>query len=415
MYAESDALIIGAGPAGSATAILLAQAGWRVTLVEQHAFPRQKVCGECISAGSLTLLDELGVGPAFHDMAGPELRYVGWMGGNSTIAADFPPCADGNYRYGRALGRDRLDKALLDRARRLGVDILQPAKVRSVRGGPGEFICELDVCTQVRSLAAGEPDTEQTHNARVIIDAHGSWEAGPELTARSEGVAPSRAPKRNSDLFAFKASFRNSGLAPGLLPVIALEGGYGGIVVAEGGRTTLACCIRRDRLRACRELMPGAAAGTAVAAFLHRSCHGVREALDQAERESSWLSVGPIRPGIRVHVGLDTFRVGNAAGETHPLIGEGISMALQSASLLASQLMKEPAARLESHRTRDVNRRYATAWRAAFAPRLRFAAGFAHAAMRPRFAAPVESFLHCWPSLLTQAARWAGKARRSIV
>ena len=62
MTRDADALIIGAGPAGAATAILLAQAGWQVILVEQHAYPRQKVCGECLTAGGLALLDELGVG-----------------------------------------------------------------------------------------------------------------------------------------------------------------------------------------------------------------------------------------------------------------------------------------------------------------------------------------------------------------
>lgn len=414
MHALCDALVIGAGPAGSAAAIWLAQAGWRVVLVEQHAFPRQKVCGECISAGSLMLLDDLGVGPAFRELAGPELRYVGWIGKSSTITADFPPCLEGDYRYGRAIGRGRLDKLILERARHVGVEVLQPARVCRVRGTRGNFICELRIRTPNRTKSAAEPDVLQTRQARIIVDAHGSWEAGP-APARYEGGAPSRAPKRNSDLFAFKASFRNSRLAPGFLPVIALEGGYGGIVVADQGRTTLACCIRRDRLRACRELMPGATAGTAVGALLHRSCRGVREALDQAKLESSWLSVGPIRPGIRLQIGLDTFRVGNAAGETHPLIGEGISMALQSANLLAGQLLKEPLDRLGSRRACDVNRRYAAAWRTAFVPRLRFAAGIAHAAMRPLCAAHIELCLHRWPSLLTEAARWAGKARRSIV
>jgi len=40
-----DALVIGAGPAGSTAARLLAQAGWSVALVEKSVFPRRKVCG----------------------------------------------------------------------------------------------------------------------------------------------------------------------------------------------------------------------------------------------------------------------------------------------------------------------------------------------------------------------------------
>ena len=45
MARDADVLVMGAGPAGSAVAILLAQAGWRVLIVEQHDFPRRKVCG----------------------------------------------------------------------------------------------------------------------------------------------------------------------------------------------------------------------------------------------------------------------------------------------------------------------------------------------------------------------------------
>jgi len=57
-----DVAIVGAGPAGAAAAILLARAGWSVALVERQAFPRRKVCGECVAASNLALLDALGIG-----------------------------------------------------------------------------------------------------------------------------------------------------------------------------------------------------------------------------------------------------------------------------------------------------------------------------------------------------------------
>ena len=57
-----DAIVIGAGPAGSSTAIALAQHGWSVAMVEKVVFPRRKVCGEFMSGTSLALLDRLGVG-----------------------------------------------------------------------------------------------------------------------------------------------------------------------------------------------------------------------------------------------------------------------------------------------------------------------------------------------------------------
>ena len=120
---DADALVIGAGPAGASTAIRLAQEGWRVTLVEQHDYPRQKVCGECVSAGNLALIDELGCGPEFRRFAGTELRKVGWMSASDILVGEFPACVTGPYRFGRAVGRDVFDSLLLERARSMGVRI----------------------------------------------------------------------------------------------------------------------------------------------------------------------------------------------------------------------------------------------------------------------------------------------------
>src|SRR5580765_3430038 len=53
--------VIGAGPAGCTAAILLARSGFQVTLVEQHRFPRDKVCGECVSALGIDVLERLGL------------------------------------------------------------------------------------------------------------------------------------------------------------------------------------------------------------------------------------------------------------------------------------------------------------------------------------------------------------------
>src|SRR3954463_4035160 len=100
-----DAIIIGAGPAGSSAAILLARAGWSVALIEKQAFPRRKVCGECIAASNLPLLDALGIGEEFSALAGPPLRRVAVMAGDHTIDAALPPMEGGRHRWGRALGR----------------------------------------------------------------------------------------------------------------------------------------------------------------------------------------------------------------------------------------------------------------------------------------------------------------------
>ena len=56
-----DVLVVGAGPAGSACAQWLARQGWQVVLVDQHAFPRDKVCGDGLIPDAHRALDRLGL------------------------------------------------------------------------------------------------------------------------------------------------------------------------------------------------------------------------------------------------------------------------------------------------------------------------------------------------------------------
>ncbi len=394
-----DAIVMGAGPAGSTAATLLARAGWSVALVEKQRFPRRKVCGECLAASNLPLLDALGLGAGFAACAGPALRRVALMQGERVIVADLPPAGLPGHAWGRALGRETLDTLLLEQAKASGATVLQPWAVHALESGGADHRCEL------RAVGSGQ---RTTLRAPVVIDAHGSWESLP--TDR----AAHRLGRRPGGLLAFKANFLSADLAEGLLPILSFEGGYGGMVVAGHGVATLACCIREDRLEACRRALPGLSAGEAVEAYLKRECRGVAKALASAQRDGPWLAAGPIRPGIRLGQDSTVFRIGNAAGEAHPIIGEGLSMAMQSAWLLCGHLLQSPDGRggaLHADWQRGVHQRYAADWRRHFAPRLRLAAAFAQLAMRPALASPLLALLRLWPGLLTQGARWGGKVR----
>ena len=398
MQTDFDAVIIGAGPAGSTAAILLARAGWSVALVEKQRFPRRKVCGECIAASNLPLLEALGIGPAFEAAAGPELRALALMRGDDQVVADLPAASHEKFRWGRALGRETLDTLLIEQARSAGAALLQPWSVQSIEGGIGDWRL------RVRALDA---QAALTLRAPIAIAAHGSWEVLPS------GRASRRLARSPSDLFAFKANFRNSSLREGLLPVLSFRGGYGGMVVADGGITTVACCIRADRLEAIRRGLPGARAGDGVEAMLRRECGGVGAALQSAFRDGPWLAAGPIDPGIRLRADDGLLRIGNAAGEAHPIIGEGMSMALQSAWLLCAHLLdaKRLAGVSDVAWQREVAHRYAAQWQLRFRHRLRLAAAFAQLAMRPASAASLMTLARAWPALLTFGARWSGKVR----
>ena len=362
-----DAMVVGAGPAGGTAALRLAGAGLSVVVVEKAAFPRRKVCGEYVSATTWPLLRALGIGDRLAALAGPQVRRVGLFARDACVEAPMPSAGDD---WGRAVGRHHLDTLLVEAAARAGAEVRQPA-------------------------TGGHEDIE----ARIRIDARGSWE---------RGTAGGRHPPRASDLLGFKARFAGARLAPGLMPLVLFPGGYGGLVHSDSEVVSFSCCIRRDRLRMIRA--GHATAGEAVQAHAMRHCRGVHDTLVGATREGAWLAAGPIRPGMRTLFDEGTFAVGNAAGEAHPLVAEGISMAIQSSWLLADALTA--AGGLGDRQLASASRAYARAWRAQFAPRIRAAGAFAALTLSPVSGPLAIALLRHLPAALTLGAAWSGKAHR---
>jgi flavin-dependent dehydrogenase len=117
-----DVCVLGGGPAGSTLAARLAQLGHQVCLVERRAFPRRHV-GESLSPGVLPLLEMTGA-RSLVEAAGfwpVESVLVQW--GDGVQERRNP------VRSGLLVDRGRFDQLLLDRARALGVRVLQPAVV----------------------------------------------------------------------------------------------------------------------------------------------------------------------------------------------------------------------------------------------------------------------------------------------
>jgi flavin-dependent dehydrogenase len=364
-----DAVIVGAGPAGCAAARLLAQVGWRIALVEKVEFPRRKVCGEFISATTWPVLEACGVADEFAAAAGPLVTRVGAYAGDRVLAAPE------EKPWGRALGREHLDLMLRDAAVAAGAELFQPTAVTALRRTADAFVCTLEDGNEIA--------------ARIVIAACGSWNPKGVFAVSSDAAPP--------DLFAFKAHFTDSALPPGLMPLLAFPGGYGGLVHSDAGRTSLSCCIRRDVLAKARNHHGGKAA-EAVLAHIMATTKGVRDALGGAVLQGHFLSTGPIHPGIRARHAGGIFFTGNIAGEAHPVIAEGISMAIQSSGLLAKLLI--------AGRGQD----YAQQWQRRFALRIRAASLFAHLAMNDTSRAASLAVLRAAPRLVSLGARLSGKA-----
>ena len=317
MRTEFDAVVVGAGPAGSSAAILLSRAGWSVALIEKAGFSApqglRRMHRREQPAAARGARHRYRVRRA---VAGPALRSVALMRGNRSIEADLPAAAHEKHPWGRALGRETLDTLLLEQARSTGAEVLQPWSVQALEGAPGDWRCGIRSWNRgdPRSCAPGSPSTRMAPGK-------------PCRPLAGTGI-DGRTALRTS--LAFKANFRGRIARTGLLPVLSLDGGYGGMVVADGGVTTVACCVRRDRLDACRLGISGECVpATSLRHFSGASAAVCATRCRRRPAMGPWLAAGPLHPGIRVDARDGSFRIGNAAGEAHPIIGEGMSMAMQ--------------------------------------------------------------------------------------
>jgi flavin-dependent dehydrogenase len=394
-----DALVIGGGPAGATAALLLGEAGWRVILIERKPFPRRKVCGEYLSATNWPLLQRLDLAETFAAMAGPAVKQTAIFVGKTRAQAALPRPMGNDGLWGRALSRENLDTLLLARAADSGADVWQPARCVRVAPTPQGYECEIESQTERASAII---------RASVVIAAHGSWELGPLATQLPHLSA------RPGDLLGFKAHFRNTALPEDLMPLLSFAGGYGGMVHCDGGRVSLSCCLQRRQLQGL-DRAQGDAAGEAVLRHILDSCPILQAILATANRDEPWLSAGPIRPGLRpCYQKNGVFVVGNAAGEAHPVVAEGISMAMQSAWLLTQRLIAARDQLPNTNAAKQIGRAYQADWRRAFAPRIRAAAAVAHWAMHPKLVAATIPFIRACPGVLTWGARLSGKVRLVI-
>jgi flavin-dependent dehydrogenase len=291
-----DVLIAGGGPAGLATAIRCAQAGLEVTVAEPRAGPIDKACGEGLMPAAVAGLDAIGVEPGGRPLHG--IRYL-----------DERHQADGLFRGGPGLGvrRTELHAALGLRAKELGVRVV-PVRV-------GEFVQEGGY---VR--AAGL-------TARYLVAADGLHSAirracGLEVPAARPRHG-ARHGARHEPRYGLRRHYR---VAPwtSMVEVYWSDGAEAYVTPVADDLVGVAILSGRDGRDG------GGGFEGRLAAF-----PALRERLAGAEPASKVRGAGPLRQDVRHRVRERVLLVGDASGYIDALTGEGISVALAQAAVLA--------------------------------------------------------------------------------
>ncbi|HEV3459949.1 MAG TPA: NAD(P)/FAD-dependent oxidoreductase [Thermoanaerobaculia bacterium] len=163
-----DVIIIGGGPAGTTVGSKLAQRGRKVLLLEREKFPRFHI-GESITAFGFTVFKEMGVYDelaAMNDVKKKGLEFVLWD--KNFPVFFYRENRDDPQNWAFQMARSRLDKVLLDQARRNGVDIREEHLVKRVL-----FQGDEAIGVEYKDYSQGPSDELRYAYAKWIVDASG--------------------------------------------------------------------------------------------------------------------------------------------------------------------------------------------------------------------------------------------------
>lgn len=308
----ADVVVVGGGPAGSATSILLARLGYQVVLFDRAHFPRAKPCGEYMSPGVADTLRRLRLDAALDrtpPRTVPGMEIVAPNGGSMRIEY----VRDGLTRTAMTMSRDMLDTRLVELAKREGVEVREGERVRGPLMREG----------RVAGVLASRNGDRCTLEARLTIAADGAR----SVLARDLGLAAAPRWPVRLGLVAHFAEDPGSPFDYGQMHVA--RGGYCGIAPLPHGRLNVAMVIREDAVRRSR-----LTATETYDRWIDTHPH-LSRALRGTSRTSSVFGMGPIGSRIRRPWFPGILFVGDAAGFFDPFTGEGIFRALNGAELAA--------------------------------------------------------------------------------
>ena len=312
-----DAIVVGAGPAGAATALLLSRGGARVLLLDRARFPRHKPCSEYLSPATTAILGRLdGVLEAVE--RAPHAKVYGMKVVAPSGAA---MCGRLAGAYSFALSRATFDTILLRAGARAGAVVRESTRVQ-------------DLLWDGRAVAgvvarAGDGKRE-TWRARVVVGADGLR----SVVARRLGLLRASAPRR----VAFTAHVAHVAGVDGVGELHVGDTGYVGLGPVGEGVTTVALVVPLRSVRA---------GGTDYRAGLFAQLErfpGLAGRFDPRQLVRGVLATGPFAQWAERPCVAGALLVGDAADFFDPFTGQGIYAALRGAELAAAALLPALAA-----------------------------------------------------------------------
>ncbi|MAW60930.1 MAG: hypothetical protein CMJ94_08855 [Planctomycetes bacterium] len=342
-----DALIVGAGPAGSHTALRLARAGHRVGLLDARSFPRAKPCGEFLSPACLPMLQELELLDPLIDAGAAQVRGMHIASPAHQTQGDYSPLGGYASSHGHGLGvrREVLDTLAVEAAgKHPGIRLLLGWRAEQPLRAEDGRVC---------GLTARDPEGHSAPlRARFLIAADGLH----SRIARELGWSrPASTPPR----FAIVARFDEVPERQ-MAGLHVLGRDYFAACPIDGGSYTANLVVDRAQMR-------GGQHGLR-ALFQERLQEApvLARVLGDRKPSEALLACGPLRSRTRRTTGPGAALVGDACGFVDPMTGEGLYYAMRGAALLAPAV--DCALRAPTQEARAL-RRYVRARRLEFGPR----------------------------------------------
>jgi len=361
-----DVLIAGAGPAGTSAAIRLAGSGARVLLVEQKRFPRPKLCGEFISPECLAHFKQLGVSKRMSESGAIPVGETVFYS-----ARGYPVAVPSRWFGASALGlsRAQMDNNLLQRAKEVGVTVLEETQATEV----------LFAGRRVRGLRLKSGTATADYQACVTIDATGRTRA---LARRVPSVVKTTKSRRlRPRLLAFKAHLSDACVPRQTCEIYFYPGGYGGINCVGENLSNLCFITLAKDVRRC-----GSDPEKVIREVVCKNSRAAKT-LALARVQTDWLGVSLEGFGRQVVVPADGMLVaGDAAAFIDPFTGSGILMALETGQLAAETIIDHLPTLRSNGDFELLAKQYRVAYTRRFRTRLRVCSFLRTAAFVPRFA-----------------------------